>query len=268
MLKAIYQSLEEIPAQYVDLYEEKDGKFVLSKIEGIKTEADIEKLKHTLERERQNTENIKKKYKVLGEEEPDAILAKINRIKELELASGGKLDEESISKIVESRIAQRTSPLELQLKQLSEQKSLFEQENNTLKEVLTTKERNSIIREIASESKCHGTAIQDIEMAASSMFEKSEENKWVTKNGIEGILPGLSPKEWIKEMQRVRPHWWPESLGSGSKGGTPNFGNTNNPFSKEHWNLTEQLKLKTSNPTMASHLEKIAGVVFGQLRPK
>lgn len=263
----MYQSQQEIPAQYVDLFEEKDGAFVLSKIEGIRTEVDVENVKKALNKERELREGLVKKYKVLGEEDPETILTKLNRIKELEAISGGKLDEETIGKIVESRIAQKTSPLEMQLKEISEKASVLEQENNSLKEVLTTKERSSVIRDVANESKCHSTAISDIEMAASVMFEKSE-GKWVTKNNIDGVLPGLSPKEWIKEMQRVRPHWWPESLGGGSRGGNSNFGNANNPFSKENWNLTEQLKLRRDNPTMASHLEKISGNAFGQLKNK
>ena len=189
-------------------------------------------------------------------------------MKELEVAAGGKLDEEHINKIVEGRIAQKTSPLELQVKQLAEQKELFEKENFSLKNVLSTNERNSVIRSVSLESKAHTTAIPDIELAASVMFEKTDEGKWVTKNGLDGVLPGLSPKEWVREMQRLRPHWWPESLGGGSRGGMGGLNNSDNPFSKEHWNLTKQAQLRATNPTLAEQLAKNSGVSFGQVKPK
>ena len=50
------------------------------------------------------------------------------------------------------------------------------------------------------------------------------------------------------------------SKGSLGSSGNHNRGNNNtkNPFSKEHYNLTEQSRLYLENPTLAKQLEELA----------
>ena len=49
-------------------------------------------------------------------------------------------------------------------------------------------------------------------------------------------------KEWLKDMQEAKPHWWPASQGGGAGGGRGGLGGAraDNPWTKEGWNLTKQ----------------------------
>ena len=52
-IKAIYEKKEDIPADFESLYSERDGKWELTGVEGIKTEADIERIHEGLRKERE-----------------------------------------------------------------------------------------------------------------------------------------------------------------------------------------------------------------------
>jgi hypothetical protein len=70
---------------------------------------------------------------------------------------------------------------------------------------------------------------------------------------------------WLTEMQAKRPHWWGTTSGGGSRGNNGSGGppSGNNPFSREHWNMTEQGKLIRTNRVRAEQLAKSAGTKIG-----
>ena len=89
----------------------------------------------------------------------------------------------------------------------------------------------------------------------------------MVKEGLQSSQ-GLGPKDWLADIQKTRPHWWPESEGGGAGGnrsGTGSF--ANNPFSLEHWNLTEQGKITVSDHARAEQLAKAAGTTIGGGKP-
>ena len=92
-LKPLYDSETDIPKEYASLYEEKDGKFILTGIDGIKTQADIDKVLAAKKNEVENSKTLKKEldelkksyegidtseYKVLKEAHDKAALLKID----------------------------------------------------------------------------------------------------------------------------------------------------------------------------------------------
>jgi hypothetical protein len=50
------------------------------------------------------------------------------------------------------------------------------------------------------------------------------------------------------------------STGGGATGSSPKTTNTNNPYKKESFNLTEQIKLENNDPAKAAALKAQAGV--------
>lgn len=246
-----------------------DGKIVLSGVTGMKTQKDVDTVREALRKEREDHGKTKDLLKPWGDLNAEETLAQLDRIKELEAAAGGKLDEAKLNELVEGRLSQKTGPLNRQIETLTGEKTKAEQERDALKAQLETRDRNDAVRAIATEAKVLSTAIPDMEMAASVMLEKDADGNLVTKSGINGLTPGLNVKEWAKEMQKLRPHWWPESEGGGARGGGGGGGfSGNNPFSAEHWSLTEQGKYLQQNGREATDkLAKAAGTTIGGPKP-
>ncbi len=70
----------------------------------------------------------------------------------------------------------------------------------------------------------------------------------------------LGLDDQLKALQESDPYLFGEDEPPGLKGRKPNEGGTNtqgikNPFSKEHFNLTEQAKLLKENPDLAKQLQ-------------
>lgn len=269
-LELQYDDMNSVPEAFRGLFTEQDGKAVLTGVNGLKTQADIDQVKEALRKEREDHGKAKAALKPWGDLKPDEVLSQLDRIKELEAAAGGKLDENKLNELVEGRLSQKTGPLERSIKTLTEERDALAQERDGLLGQITTRDRNDAVRGVATESKAHSTAVPDIEMAASVMLEKNDEGKWVTKSGIDGLTPGLDVKGWMKEMQKLRPHWWPESVGGGAGGGSGGggFGGTN-PWSADGWNMTEQGKvIQSQGRDVADRMAKAAGTTVGGPRPQ
>lgn len=265
-----YDSMDSVPEAFRPLFAEQDGRAVLTGVNGLKTQKDVDTVREALRKEREDHSKAREALKPWGNLKPDEVMSQLDRIKELEAAAGGKLDENKLQELVEGRLAQKTGPLERTVQTLTQERDTLTQERDDLKNQIVTRDRNDAVRSIATESKAHGTAVPDIEMAASVMLEKNEEGRWVTKSGIDGLTPGLDVKGWMKEMQRLRPHWWPESVSGGAGGGSGggNFGGAN-PWSADSWNMTEQGRvMQSQGRDVAERMAKAAGTTIGGSRPQ
>ena len=246
-----------------------DGSISVTGVTGMKTQKDVDSVSEALRKERNDHKITKDRLKPWGELNAEETLTQLDRIRELEAAAGGALDDDAINKIVDGRLAQKTGPLDRQIKTIGEERDALTQENAGLKNSIITRDRNDSVRAEATKVKSHATAVPDIEGAASVMLEQNEEGKWITKSGIEGITPGLGIDGWLRDMQKLRPHWWPESEGGGARGGNGGTGfNGANPWSAKNWNLTEQGKVFNDNADLAGRLAKAAGTSLGGPRPK
>jgi len=268
-LELMYDSMGAIPAGFEKLYTEKDGKAVLTGISGMKTQADIDRVQEGLRKEREDHAKTKADLKPFKGMNPEEVQATLDRVAELEAAAGGKLDDEAINKIVESRLKTQTAPLTRQIEELTTKNAELEENVGNLSGTLTKSERNAAVRKAAAEMKVHSTAIPDVELVAESYLEKDEHSsRWVVKDGVEGVTPGADINQFMKEMQKVRPHWWPESVGGGAGGMGPGGVSSTNPFKADSWNVTEQGALIRSDRPAAEAAAKAAGTTIGGPRPK
>jgi hypothetical protein len=74
--------------------------------------------------------------------------------------------------------------------------------------------------------------------------------------------------EWIDTQVSDAPHLFESNAGGGAGGASSQYGNgsggvggnrsVKNPFRKESWNLTEQMKLQKSDPQLAARLKASA----------
>lgn len=262
-----YDSQDAIPESARGLYDEQDGKFVLTGVSGMKTSKDVTNVQEALRKEREDHATARTALKAWGDLKPEEVNAKLDRITELEAAASGKLDESAIEGIVSGRLTQATAPLERQVATLTESNTALQTENDTLKQQAERRDLNDIVRSAAAEMNAHGTAIQDIEMVAASYFERNEAGEFVTKADVQDVTPGVDIKQFLKEMQKKRPHWWPASEGGGA-GGAGGGSNGVNPWSHDGWNLKEQGRvLNEQGRAVADRMAAAAGTRFGGSRP-
>lgn len=263
-----YDSVDAIPQGFSGLFDEKDGKFVLGGVNGMKTQTDVANVQEALRKERGDHDTVKNSLRAWGDLKPDEVRSQLDRIAELEAAAGGKLDDAAINKIVEGRLIQSTSPLQRQIETLSEENTTFKTENEQLKASMERRDMNESVRSVATEMKVHSTAIVDVEMVAASYLEKNEAGEFVVRSDAQGVTPGVDVKQFLKEMQKLRPHWWPVSEGGGANGHGLGAGEPN-PWNASTWNVTQQGKIqRESGIEVATQLAKAAGTTIGGLPKK
>jgi hypothetical protein len=264
-----YDAADQIPEGMASLYDEKDGKFTLGGVNGLKTQTDINNVQEALRKEREDhtaAQNLLKPWKDL---KADEVRASLERIPELEAAAKGKLDDEAINEIVERRIGQKTGPLDRQIQTVTEERDTAVGEVTTLKSQILKRDMNEAVRLVANEMKVVPTAIPDVELIVTNFLERDETTgNFIVKADAVGVTPGVDIKQLMKEMQKQRPHWWPQSQGGGAGGAGGQFGGSANPFMYDGWNITEQGKVYREQGTeIATAMAKAAGTTVGGLRP-
>jgi hypothetical protein len=101
------------------------------------------------------------------------------------------------------------------------------------------------------------------------VFEVTDAGRVLTRDNVDA-MPGIEPKEWFKDQQDKKPHWWPQSLGGNSRGGGSGGGTlrSENPWSAEGWNLTRQGQaVKTMGLEKAAALAAQVGSKMGDTKP-
>lgn len=273
MLRLKHKTKEEIPQEYVGLYTEKDGEWHFTGVDGIKTQADIDRLQTAIQKEREEHKGTKEKLKGWEGLDRTEVDARLARLAELEVALEGSVPkaemEKKLDQMAELRVKNRLMPVEREREQLKTQLAEAEKALATL-----TAERNQRIvhdkvREAAIAAKVLPDVLPDVLLLADNVFALGENNELLTKENPYGVDPGLTPESFFTTQQEKRGYWWPPSQGGGSKGTvkTP-MGGVNNPWSPDSWNLTEQGRVvKEHGMEKAQQLAKMAGTTVGGPKP-
>lgn len=272
-LKLSYNSQEDIPNGYEALYTEKDGKWVLTGIEGMKTQEDITRLSESLRKEREDHKKVKDILAKLGgpDLDADALVEKLDEYEELKLrvesGEGGKIDDKKVEELVEQRVQRRLAPVERERDRLKTRNTELESENGTLKGTITRGTVESELRRHATEGKVVTSALDDILDIGANIFEVAEDGAVVTKQGLRNVPAGVTPDVWLSDMKEKRPHWWPASQGGGAGGSGSGNGTGVNPWTKDNWSIEAQAQLVRTDPGKADRLAKAAGVHVGAMSP-
>lgn len=265
-IKTQYDTLDEIPEQYRDLFKEVDGKYVLTEVIGMKSQADIDRLQESLRKERSDHKAVKDKYAFLSDIEPDKLQEMIDRFPELEAAAGGN-SAEAVQKQVDAKLAAIKAPLERQIAKLQNELGETQTAVNQYKERETERKIVDAVTTAARKLKVQDCAIEDAILTGRSHLMVDEDGNVVTRDGAP-ISAGLNAEVWLTEMQSKRAHWWGDSTGGGAGGSKGGNAGANNPWSKENWNMTQQGQVYRENPQKAEQMAKAAGVTIGAIGPK
>lgn len=273
-IRAVYNSEEEIPEQLrgIGLYSERNGKWIIANIIGMQTQANVDRLQTSLDNERNDHRETKDKLAVWAGLDFETTRKQLDRIPELETAAKqGGYDDAKIEQLaderVEAKIQQRLSPLEREIQTLKDESKEkddkilnFETENrkrtirDTVREVITNKQG------------IQATAEPDILMYAEQVFQVNDDGSITTREGMHQHV-GSSPSDWLEDMIKVRPHWMGTTTGGGSTGSGGQSKVSENPWSKGHWNITEQGKIMREDRAKAERLAKMAGSKIGATAP-
>lgn len=275
-LELSYDNKDLIPEGFEALYTEKSGKWELSQIKGLQTAENVTRLQKSLHAAQADNKKLKEAAKAWeGFGDVEALQAKLDQFEELEALAAGKGDdsklEELAAKRVEAVLKSKTSPLERQLKQMADQVAALTAENQGYVGEKRQRSIHDAIRGAAT-AKDVGLlqeAIDDALVLGERLFEVTEDGKVVTRDGV-GVTPGIDAKGWLIDVREKKPHWWPASQGGGANGTRPGAGpGGKNPWSADHWNLTEQGQvIRTQGEEKAKRMAEAAGSHLGAVRPK
>jgi hypothetical protein len=263
-LQATYDKKEDIPERFVDIYKEKGEKWCIE-IEGIQTDANVQRLEFSLKKERDENAKLREDAKLHGKtpEEVQIMAEELEAAKATIESGGDKKTEEQIAKIVEARIKQQVGPLERNITKLTKERDESVLSTTNLTTEIMTGKIELAIRTAAEKAKVIPSAINDMVMRGKPQFELLEQDGKVlivTKDGL-GNTAGLAPEGWIEELAPSAPHYWPANQGAGANGAGLTLGITEkNPWTKANWNMTEKGEiLKKYGTEKASQLAKAAG---------
>lgn len=279
-LKLVIDKLEDVDAAVRDEYKEhtdpksKAVTYVLDLDGPIDSHPAAKQLKTELGArrisEKAATDKLKLWEPVLSNRTPDDLISILDRLPELEAAAEGKIDEAKLNTLVDAKLKIKVGPLEREILTLKTQLG----EKDT---VITGYKQGEVKRTVSGEvlkaakgAKVQDVALEDVELYGERLFEVTEDNTVVTKDGV-GVTPGLTPKQWLEDIQNSnrRPHWFGATVGGGATGSRSGGGFSGpNPWAADSWNMTEQGRVVRENRARADKMASAAGTTVGGPRPK
>lgn len=260
-LKTIYSSQDEIPENFRELFTERNGQWELTGIEGVKTQADVDRLQAALTKERNDHKETKTALEKFNGLDPDEVHAQLDKLPALEAAASGKAQE-----LDDAQKRQITAPLERQIATLTKERDDAVSERDGLKNERRADKIRAALTDAAVKGKVIDTALEDVILYGERVFDLTDDGNIIVKDGV-GFTPGIDATNWLQDMQAKRPHWWPPSQGGGAGGSGGGGNDTTNPWKKDQWNMTEQGKIYKENPERAAQLAKLAGTTIGGPQP-
>jgi hypothetical protein len=257
-LKYKFKTKDEVPAEHLALYAERDGAWVLD-VEGAVEKAKLDEFRSTNVALLKERDELKKRFEGI---EPDQVKALAEEKRKLEEAAQLKAGE--VEKVVEGRIKGLKADLEKQL-------STVTGDRDALSARLTAIQIDQGVISAATKRGLRPTAIPDITARARITFKlvngvatAFEKDGTSVRYGHDGLTP-MTLEEWVDSQVSEAPHLFESNAGSGAASnasgggaGARVNGSVRNPFRRDSWNLTEQMKLQKSDPKLAERLRAAA----------
>jgi len=255
-LKFKVKSKDEIPAGLETHYVERDGAWVLD-ADGVADKSKLDEFRTTNVALMKERDDLKKRFEGIDPDEVRRLSEEKQRLEEAQQLKAGETE-----KVVEARVKAARGELERQVSTLSS-------ERDALNARLVTIQIDQGVVATATKRGLRATAIPDITSRARSVFRlvngvptAFESDGQTVRVGKDGTS-AMNLEEWIETQVSEAPHLFEANAGSGAAGnGSGGVGGGNrsgrNPFRKETWNLTEQMKLQKTDPALAARLKAAA----------
>jgi hypothetical protein len=254
-LKFKFKTKEEIPAESQSLYVERDGGWVLD-VDGAVDRTKLDEFRTNNIALTNQLAEQKKRFEGIDPDEVKKLTEEKRRLEETQQLKGGEVD-----KVVESRLKTAKTEWDKQFNAVTS-------ERDVLNSRLTAIQIDQGVITVATKKGLRPTAIPDITARARLVFKlvdgaprAYEADGQTVRVGKDGITP-MTLDEWVDQQVADAPHLFESNAGSGAagngSGGAGNNRSVKNPFRKETWNLTEQMKLQKSDPQLAARLKAAA----------
>jgi hypothetical protein len=247
-LKYKFATKQEIPVEHQAFYVERDGAWLLD-ADGVVSQTKLDEF-------RQNNITLTNQLKKFEGLDPDAV--RQLAADKLKLEEAAQIKAGEVDKVIEARL--KTARAEW-----DKTHGVVVAERDTLTGRLTAIQIDQAVVTEATKRGLRPTALTDITARARSTFK--------LVNGVPQAFDGDAPRygkdgtspmtlaEWVDALVSDAPHLFEANAGSGAAGSGPGgVGNRSvkNPFRKESFNLTEQMKLEKSDPKLAARLKAAA----------
>jgi hypothetical protein len=245
-----YGSLDDIPEMSVkELFTENEGKMVFTGIEGIKTGDDVSKLEEALRKERNDHSGTKGKLKVFEGYDIDSIKNALseNEILKTQLKEGQSTEE--LQNLVKTRV-------DAQLKDITEENNLLKKENEAFKLKETNYNKSETLSKELS-GKIDESFVPSVKKLLFNELVLQADGSLMTDDNSE-YGAGLTAESLVKKFVDSNPQFAPRNTGGGAKGGDTNGATSDNPWSKNNFNRTEQHKIMKNDPAKAKKLQELA----------
>ena len=255
-LKYKFQTREEIPAEHAALYVERDGAFFLD-AEGVTDKAKADELRDNNIELRKQIEERDARFEGIDPEAVRQLAAEKLRLEEEQRLKDGKFQE-----VLDTRLkAAKVDSDKVLTSVTGERDAYFAQ--------LTAIQIDQGVLAAATKRGLRPTAIPDIMSRARMVFklvngapQAFEADGKSVRLGKDGTSP-MSLEEWVDAQVSEAPHLFESNAGGGAAsngagGAAGSQRSVKNPFRKDTWNLTEQMKLQKSDPGLAARLKAAA----------
>ena len=253
-LKFKHASKDQIPAEHAALYVERDGAWVLD-ADGAVDKSKLDEFRAsnvTLMKER---DELKQRFAGIDPEEVRKLADDKRKLEEAQQVKAGELD-----KVIDARLKSARA-------EWDKLHGVVVGERDALHGRLTAIQIDQAVVMEATKRGLRASAIPDITARARMNFklvngvpQAFEADGQTSRVGKDGFTP-MTLAEWVDALVSDAPHLFEANAGGGAAGsGSGGAGNRSvkNPFRKETWNLTEQMKLQKTDPQLAARLKAAA----------
>ena len=253
-LKYKYATKQEIPAEQQSLYVERDGAWLLD-ADGVVEKSKLDEFRATNVTLLKERDDLQKRFAGI---DPDAVRQLADDKRKLEEAQQLKAGE--VEKVIEARLKNARADWD-------KQHGVVVAERDALHGRLSAIQIDQAVVNEATKRGLRPTAIPDITARARMAFklvngvpQAFDGDGQTARTGKDGVSP-MTLAEWVDALASDAPHLFEANAGGGAAGsGSGGAGNRSvkNPFRKESWNLTEQMKIQKSDPQLAARLKAAA----------
>jgi hypothetical protein len=246
-LKYKFATKQEIPAEHQSFYVERDGAWLLD-ADGVVSQSKLDEF-------RQNNITLTNQLKRFDGIDPDAVRQLADDKRKLEEAAQLKAGE--VDKVLAARLKEAMDKIHAPVVA----------ERDALNGRLTAIQIDQAVVTEATKRGLRPTALTDITARARMNFklvngvpQAFEADGQTARMGKDGVSP-MTLAEWVDALVSDAPHLFEANAGggaAGSGGGVTGNRSAKNPFRKETFNFTEQMKLQKTDPALAARLKAAA----------
>ncbi len=252
-LQSKFKTRTEIPVEHLPFYTEREGAWVLD-VEDMVAKSKLDEVRATNVSLLKERDELKQRFEGI---DPDEVRKLAEDKRKLEEAAQLKAGE--FEKVIEARVKALKGDFDKQL-------GAATTERDALHARLVAVQIDQGVVAAATQRSLRATALLDITARARGVFKlvngvatAFEADGQTVRQGKDGAM---TLAEWVDAQVSEAPHLFESNAGGGAgavgNGGARPSGSTRNPFRRETWNATEQMKLQKTDPALAARLKACA----------